>query len=67
MREFEKGSIVNHIVYLTWPMILANILQNFVSLFEVFLLGKLGVSQLAAFTIGTTILLIFWSTCGCLL
>jgi len=45
-------------------MIIANILQNAFSMFEVFLLGKLGVSALAAFAIAGTILLLFWSFQG---
>jgi len=64
MREFEKGSILSHLIFLSWPMVFANLIQNGLAMFEIFLLGKLGVSALAAFAIGAIVNLFFWSFQG---
>ncbi len=64
MREFEKGSIISNIIYLAWPALLINILQNILSAFDMFLLGKIGVYALSAISIGGILLSFFWSAEG---
>src|ERR1035437_1847519 len=51
MREFHKGNIQSHIIYLSWPMVLANLVQNSASIFELYLLGRIGLEALAAISI----------------
>ncbi len=51
MREFHKGDIQSHIIHLSWPMVLANVVQNIASIFELFLLGRIGLEALAAISI----------------
>lgn len=51
MREFHKGNIQSHIIHLSWPMVLANLVQNSASVFELFLLGRIGLEALAAISI----------------
>jgi len=64
MREFEKGDLVSNIIYLAWPALLINILQNILSAFDMFLLGKLGVEALSAISIAGILLSFFWSIEG---
>ncbi len=64
MREFEKGNIVSNIIYLAWPALLINILQNILSAFDMFLLGKTGVQALSAISIAGILLSFFWSAEG---
>jgi len=51
MRGFTKGDLQSHILHLSWPMIIANILQNIAAGFEMYLLGKNGTTTLAAYSI----------------
>lgn len=51
MREFHKGNIRSHIIHLSWPMVLANVVQNFASALELYLLGRIGLEALAAIAI----------------
>lgn len=51
MREFHKGNIQSHIIHLSWPMVLANLVQNLASIFELYLLGRIGLEALAAISI----------------
>lgn len=51
MREFHKGNIQSHIIHLSWPMVLANLVQNLASVFELFLLGRIGLEALASISI----------------
>ncbi len=64
MREFEKGNIFSNIIYLAWPALLINILQNILSAFDMFLLGKIGVKALSAISIAGILLSFFWSIEG---
>ncbi|MCE5300320.1 MAG: MATE family efflux transporter [Spirochaetia bacterium] len=68
MREFDKGNIRNHIIHLSWPMVLANILQNIAAAYELYLLGQLGVETLAAYSIAiSSITALFFSLHGALI
>ncbi len=51
MKEFHKGDLTKHIIDLSWPMLLGNILLNGAAAFELFMLGKIGVETLAAYSI----------------
>ena len=51
-------------MFLSWPMVFANLFQNGLSMFEIYLVGNLGVSALAAFAIGGTVLVFFWTFQG---
>lgn len=64
MREFYKGNILSHLIYLSWPMLLGNFFQNLQSIYEIFLLGKIGVNDIAAIGIAGTVILFFWSIIG---
>lgn len=54
MREFSTGDIRSHIIHLSWPMVVANLLQNVVSAFELYLIGTIGIEALAAIAIVTS-------------
>ena len=60
-RELEKGNITGHIIYLALPMLIINLMQNGVSVYDMFLLGKIGVKAQAAVTIALFIVNIFWA------
>jgi putative MATE family efflux protein len=62
--EFEKGDIVRHLLYLSVPLLIVNLMQNFFSVFDMFLLGKLGVHAQSAISIIGFILSTFWSMQG---
>ncbi|HPN65108.1 MAG TPA: MATE family efflux transporter [Candidatus Goldiibacteriota bacterium] len=64
MRELEKGSIFHNLLYLSVPILITNLMQNFFSVFDMFLLGKIGVSAQAAISITGFIFGIFWSMEG---
>ncbi len=64
MRKFYKGNILSHLLYLSWPMLLGNVFQNFQSIYEIFLLGKISVNDIAAIGIAGTVILFFWSITG---
>ena len=64
MREFYKGNILSHLIYLSWPMLLGNFFQNIQSIYEIFLLGKIGVDDIAAIGIAGTVILFFWAITG---
>jgi putative MATE family efflux protein len=51
MREFDSGSLRSHIIHLSWPMVLANLLQNIAAGYVLFLLGRINVESLAAYSI----------------
>ncbi|MEI7640035.1 MAG: MATE family efflux transporter [bacterium] len=63
-RELEKGNITGHIIYLALPMLIINLMQNGVSVYDMFLLGKIGVKAQAAVTIALFIVNIFWAIEG---
>ena len=64
MRELEKGSILQNLLYLSVPLLITNLMQNFFSVFDMFLLGKIGVSAQAAISITGFIFGVFWSMEG---
>ncbi|MBN2753482.1 MAG: MATE family efflux transporter [Candidatus Goldbacteria bacterium] len=64
MRELEKGSILHNLLYLSVPLLITNLMQNFFSIFDMFLLGKIGVSAQAAISITGFIFGVFWSMEG---
>jgi putative MATE family efflux protein len=51
MRELHTGDIRSHIMHLSWPIILGNLFQNLASVYELFLLGRIGLEALAAISI----------------
>jgi putative MATE family efflux protein len=63
-RELEKGDIIQHLLYLSVPLLIVNLMQNFFSVFDMFLLGKLGVHAQSAISIIGFILSTFWSMQG---
>ncbi len=64
MRKFHKGNILYQLLYLSWPMLLGNLFQNLQSIYEIFLLGKISVNDIAAIGIAGTVILFFWSIQG---
>lgn len=54
MRDFSSGDIRSHIIHLSWPMVVANLLSNVVSAFELYLIGTIGIEALAALAIVTS-------------
>lgn len=63
-REFEKGDLTKHLLYLAIPLLITNLMQNFFSIFDMFLLGKIGVQAQSAISIIGFILATFWSMTG---
>jgi putative MATE family efflux protein len=63
-RELEKGDVMKHMFYLGIPLLIVNLMQNCFSIFEMFLLGKLGVQSLSAISIIGFIMGPFWSITG---
>jgi putative MATE family efflux protein len=51
MRELQTGNIRSHILHLSWPMMIANMLLNIAGAFELYLLGKISLEALAAYSI----------------
>jgi putative MATE family efflux protein len=51
MRQFDSGSLRSHIIHLSWPMVLANLLQNIAAGYVLFLMGRINVETLAAYSI----------------
>lgn len=60
-REFHKGEILPHIIYLSWPVLAANAIQSILSMFDIMWMGKVGVSALSAASICGPVLSIFWA------
>lgn len=63
-REYEKGDLTKHLLYLAVPLLITNLMQNFFSVFDMFLLGKISVQAQAAISIIGFILATFWSMIG---
>src|ERR1035437_2109044 len=63
-REFEKGDLTKHLIYLAVPLLIVNLMQNFFSIFDMFLLGKIGVQAQSAISIIGFIIATFWSMTG---
>ncbi|HDQ26609.1 MAG TPA: MATE family efflux transporter [bacterium] len=65
MRELDKGDIKSHIIHLSWPMVLVNVMQNAVSVYEMYLVGRLGLDSLAALAIiMISVYMLFFSVHG---
>jgi putative MATE family efflux protein len=64
MRELDKGKILHNLVYLSVPIFVTNMMQNFFSIFDMFLLGKMGVAAQSAISITGFIFSIFWAITG---
>ncbi len=64
IREFEKGDLNKHLLYLAVPLLITNLMQNFFSIFDMFLLGKIGMQAQSAISIIGFILAVFWSMTG---
>lgn len=64
MRELEKGDITKHLLYLAVPIFITNMMQNFFSVFDMFLLGKIGVAAQSAISITGYLFGTFWSMIG---
>lgn len=62
--ELNNGNILYNLFYLSWPILILNIIQNALSVFDMFLIGKIGVSAMSAISISYTILSLFWSSVG---
>ena len=62
--ELDKGNIVYNLFYLSWPILILNIIQNVLSVIDMFLIGKIGVAAMSAIAISYTLLSIFWSSMG---
>ncbi len=64
LRELEKGDISKHLLYLSVPLLITNLMQNFFSIFDMFLLGKIGVQAQSAISVIGFILATFWAMVG---
>ena len=64
IREFEKGDLTKHLLYLAVPLLITNLMQNFFSIYDMFLIGKIGVQAQAAISVIGFILATFWSMTG---
>jgi putative MATE family efflux protein len=62
MRGFDSGDLRTHIVQLSWPMVLANLLQNIAAGYVLFLLGRISVEALAAYSIVVSSLIALFSS-----
>ncbi|MCX8093293.1 MAG: MATE family efflux transporter [Candidatus Goldbacteria bacterium] len=62
--DLTNGNILYNLFYLSWPILVLNIIQNTLSVVDVFLLGKIGVTAMSAISISYTILSLFWSSIG---
>ncbi|HDQ26610.1 MAG TPA: MATE family efflux transporter [bacterium] len=62
--ELEKGSLITNIIHLSWPVLLLNVMQNVSSVFEMFLIGKIGVEAISAIAVTGMLLAVFWSANG---
>ncbi|MFW6211106.1 MAG: MATE family efflux transporter, partial [bacterium] len=60
----EKGTIFKGLIFLAWPVLALNVMQNMVSLADIFFVGKVGVSALSAIAISSIVFSIFWSMQG---
>jgi len=68
MREFDSGNLRSHIMHLSWPMVIANILQNVAAGYALFLIGRISVEALAAYSIAVSSLIaLFASVHGALI
>ncbi len=63
-RELETGDITKHLLYLAVPILVTNIMQNFFSVFDMFLLGKIGMQAQSAISITGFIFGTYWSMIG---
>ena len=63
-RELEKGDIMQHMLYLGIPLLIVNLMQNFFSVFDMFLIGRIGVRSLSAISIIGFVISTFWSMTG---
>ena len=63
-RELEKGDITRHMLYLGIPLLIVNLMQNLFSIFDMFLVGRLGVHSLSAIAVIGFIFSTFWSITG---
>jgi putative MATE family efflux protein len=62
--DLTSGSILHNLLYLSWPILLLNIIQNVLSVYDIFLVGKIGVAAVSAIAISYTLLSLFWSSIG---
>jgi len=51
LTEFHKGNLTNHIISLSWPMLIGNLILNGAAAFELFMLGRISIETLAAYSI----------------
>jgi len=64
IRELEKGNILAHLIYLSLPLLITNLLQNFLSIFDMFLLGRINVKAQSAISIIGSVFGIYWAMSG---
>jgi len=64
MENIKKEEIFRKIIQLSWPILIANNVINAAALFDLFLVGKLGISQLAAISIAGLILSVYLTIQG---
>lgn len=62
--DLTKGSILYNLFYLSWPILILNMIQNILSVFDMFLIGKIGVTAISAIAISYTLISIFWASIG---
>ncbi|HPD19100.1 MAG TPA: MATE family efflux transporter, partial [Candidatus Goldiibacteriota bacterium] len=62
--DLTSGNILHNLLYLSWPILLLNIIQNVLSVYDIFLVGKIGVTAVSAISISYTLLSLFWSSIG---
>lgn len=63
-RELEKGDITKHMIYYSIPILITNMMQNFFSVFDMFLLGKINVHAQSAISITGFLFGTFWAMIG---
>ncbi len=62
MSEFHTGDLKTHIIKLSYPMVIGNLLLNIAAAFELFLVGKISLEALAAYSIALSSILALWSS-----
>jgi len=62
--DLTNGNILYNLFYLSWPILILNIIQNTLSVFDMFLVGKIGVTAISAIAISYTLLSLFWASVG---
>lgn len=62
--DLTNGNILYNLIYLSWPILVLNIIQNALSVFDMFLVGKIGVAAISAIAISYTLISLFWASVG---